>query len=308
MSDIVVLGSINMDLVVRSPQMPRPGETLRGSGFTTVPGGKGANQAAAAAHLGASVQMIGCVGQDAFGQTLLTNLTNQGVDVSSVRTTNDEASGIALIIVDDDGENSIVVAPGANYALQAADVARNRQIFKQARMLVMQLEIPLGVAAEAIYTAKEIGLPVVLNAAPATKVPAELLRGICVIVNESEAETITGIPVHSDQDAYRVCLHLMDLGAETAIVTLGPNGAVYSNKNTSGYVQGVKVKAIDTTGAGDTFVGAFSVALLEGRSLGEAVAYANCAGALATTVLGAQTSIPQRNDVDALYEKTKSLA
>ena len=306
MSDIVVLGSINMDLVVRSPQMPRPGETLRGSGFGTVAGGKGANQAAAAAHLGASVQMIGCVGQDAFGQELLENLTNQGVDVSCIRMTQDEASGNAMIIVDDKGENSIVVAPGANYALQAADVARNRQSLKQAKLLVMQLEIPLIVAAEAIYAAKEIGLPIVLNAAPATKIPEELLRGICVIVNESEAETITGIAVHSIDDAHQVCRYLMNLGAKTAIVTLGPNGAAFADADTSGHVTGIKVKAVDTTGAGDTFVGAYSVAVLEGRTLYEAVAYANCAGALATTVLGAQTSIPQRADVDTLYEKIKN--
>jgi ribokinase len=302
MAEIVVLGSINMDLVVRAERMPRPGETLRGEQFVTIPGGKGANQAAAAARQGASVEMIGCVGADSFGPVLLDNLRAQGVGVTHVGVTGQAASGIAMIILDARGENSIVVAPGANNSVSVANVTAALDLLATARYLIMQLEVPLAVVRAGIELANQLGLPVILNAAPAYPVDAEFVRGVhTLIVNESEAEALTGQRVTDVTAARRAGQTLLGWDIPVVIVTLGAQGALLVSPQRVAHVPARPVKVVDTTAAGDAFVGGYAAALLRGLDLLEAVKYANCAGALACTALGAQTSLPTAAQVQALY-------
>lgn len=303
MADIVVLGSLNMDLVVRSGHIPRPGETVRGEGFSTIPGGKGANQAAAAARLGASVEMIGRVGGDSFGPLLLENLRAQGVGVAHVRVDPDAPSGIAMIILDAQGENAIVVAPGANGRVSPEDVQAARDLLKGARYLIMQFEIPLEVVWGALNLARELGLQVILNPAPAYPAEAALLRGAHYLVaNESEAQILTGVEVSDLATAHKAGRALLEMGLPRVILTLGAEGALLLTAEQTAHVPARKVHVVDTTAAGDAFIGGLAVALLRGFSLVEAVRYATCAGTLATTVLGAQTSLPTAAQVQAFYE------
>jgi len=303
MADIVVLGSLNMDLVVRTEHMPRPGETVRGDSFTTVPGGKGANQAAAAARLGASVEMIGRVGNDTFGPALVDNLRNQGVGTAHVTVDPQAPSGTAMIIVDNQGENSIVVAAGANGRVSVVDLQAARTLLAEARYLVLQFEIPLQVVKAAIEMAREMAVPVILNAAPAHPMPPDTLEGVhCVLVNEHEAEFFTGIPVPDLASARRAGEILLGMGGHAAIVTLGARGAYLVTGKGSVHVPAREVEVVDTTAAGDAFAGGLAVALLRGYPIREAVRYATCAGTLATTVLGAQTSLPSERQVRAFYE------
>jgi ribokinase len=303
MADVVVLGSLNMDLVVRTQQMPRPGETVRGEGFTTVPGGKGANQAAAAARLGAQVEMIGRVGGDSFGPLLLENLRAQGVGVSHVRRDPEAASGVAIIILDAQGENTIVVAAGANGRVSLEDLEAARDVLAQARYLLLQFEIPLPVVRAAITLANDLGLPVILNAAPALPVEAAFFRGVdYLVVNESEAQALTGLSVHDVATARPAGQALLRMGIPVVIITLGGEGALLVTQEQATHVPARRVQVVDTTAAGDAFVGGLTVALLQGLALVEAVRYATCAGTLATTVLGAQTSLPSAAQVRAFYE------
>jgi len=302
MAEIVVLGSINMDLVVRAERMPRPGETLRGDQFVTVPGGKGANQAAAAARQGTAVEMIGRVGADSFGPVLLDNLRTQGVGVAHIGIDREAASGIAMIILDAHGENSIVVAPGANNCVTVADVAAARGLLASARYLIMQLEVPLPVVRAGIELASTLGVPVILNAAPAYPVDAAFVQGVhTLIVNESEAEALTGQRVPDVAAARQAGQTLLGREIPVVILTLGAQGALLLTQQQVVHVPAHPVKVVDTTAAGDAFVGGYAAALLRGFGLLEAVRYANCAGALATTVLGAQTSLPSAAQVQALY-------
>lgn len=303
MADVVVLGSLNMDLVVRTERIPRPGETVHGHEFATIPGGKGANQAAAAARLGSSVEMIGRVGADSFGPALLDNLRAQKVGVSHVETDPQAATGTAMIIVDANGENSIVVAPGANGRVRLEDVEAARALLAGARFLVMQFEIPLEVVRAAISLAQELGLPVILNAAPAYPVGVDYFRGIhYLVVNETEAHVLTGIEVTDLATAREAGHALLAQGVAVAIVTLGANGALLVTQEDTAHVPAREVEVVDTTAAGDAFVGGLTVALLKKYDLVEAVRYATCAGTLATTVLGAQTSLPSAEEVKAFYE------
>ena len=302
MAQVVVLGSINMDLVVRTKQHPRPGETVHGTGFTIVPGGKGANQAAAAARLGAEVAMVGRVGQDAFGQAALANLAAQGVDVAQVRADAAEPSGIAMIVVNEAGENTIVVAPGANGAVSEEDVEAARELLAGATYLVLQFEIPLPVVRYAIHEATRLGVRVVLNPAPAYPVDRDFLTGVyALVVNESEGQLLSGQPVTSIAEAALAARTLRAMGPEVVVVTLGAAGAYVCGPDVEAHVPAHQVAVVDTTAAGDTFVGGLVVALLNGLPLGEAVRYATCAGTLATTRLGAQTSIPSAAEVRALF-------
>lgn len=304
MADVVVLGSMNMDLVVRTRQHPRPGETVHGSDFVTVPGGKGANQAAAAARLGASVAMVGRVGHDDLGQAIIDNLRAQGVDVTHVLRDAERPSGIAMIVVNQAGENTIVVAPGANGAVSAADLAGVRDLLARARYLVMQFEIPRDTVCQAIGLAAELGVRVVLNPAPAYAVPEGFLSGVyALVVNETEAETLGGVPVADVAGAARAARALQALGPQVVIVTLGAAGAYLLGPDGEQHVPAHQVRVVDTTAAGDTFVGGLVAALLAGLTLGEAVRYATCAGTLATMRLGAQTSIPSAAEVQALSER-----
>lgn len=303
MPDVVVLGSLNMDLVVRTERMPRPGETVLGERFVTVPGGKGANQAAAAARLGASVEMIGRVGTDTFGPALIANMRAQGVGVDHVALDERASTGVALIVVDDEGENSIVVVPGANGRVSKADLLDARDLLAEARFLIAQLEVPLPVVRAAIEMARDLDVRVILNAAPAQRVDADFVRGVyCLVVNEFEAQTLAGMPVTEDlQTVAEAGQALLSLGVYVAVITLGARGALLVTRERSAHVPAQRVSVVDTTAAGDAFVGGLAVALLGGRDLVDAVRYATCAGTLAATRLGAQPSLPSAEEVGAFY-------
>lgn len=305
MSDIVVLGSLNMDLIVRTARIPRPGETVHGNDFRTVPGGKGANQAAAAARLGADVTMLGRVGQDAFGDAMLDNMMVQGVDTGHILRDRREPSGIALIEVQEDGDNSIVVAPGANGRVSIDDVDRATDLIWGASFLVAQFEVPLPVVRYAIGVAASKGVPVVLNPAPAYAVNAAFLEGVTfLVVNETEAETLTGLPVTGLAGARAAATELQAMGVPVVIVTLGGDGALLMGEGHNLHVPARSVEVVDTTAAGDAFIGGLVASLDRGLDLPDAVRYATCAGTLATTVLGAQTSLPDKAAVDAFYRES----
>jgi ribokinase len=304
MPQLVVLGSLNMDLVVRTERMPRPGETVAGGEFRTIPGGKGANQAAAAARLGTAVEMVGRVGADGFGAELLANMRAQGVGVAAVLRDQEAATGTATIIVDGHGENAIVLAPGANGRVSLADLDRARPLLADAQFLVMQFEVPRDVVRAAIALAASLGVKVVLNPAPASRVDAAFLQGVhCLVVNETEAETLSGQAV-SDLDSARSAGGLLrQFGVPVVIVTLGPQGALLLWAEDTLHVPTQPVQVVDTTAAGDAFVGGLVTARLQGLAWPEAVRYANCAGSLATTVLGAQTSLPSAEAVQRFYRE-----
>ncbi len=298
---ITVVGSLNMDLVVRAPRIPRPGETIIGGEFRTVPGGKGANQAVAAARLGGQVSMVGRVGSDAFAQSLLDGLAADGVDHTFVTQDPEAATGVALIVVDDAGENSIVVASGANMRLSPADVNAAEAVIAGADVLLLQLEVPLAAVVQAARAARAHGAMVVLNPAPACPLPHELLSLVDVLVpNESETALLTHLPVGDRAEIEAAAIALRELGVDTVVLTLGERGALLVGEGEMELVPAFEVTPVDTTAAGDAFVGGFAVALAEGRSLTDAVRWGNAAGALATTRLGAQPSLPTRRAVEAL--------
>ena len=288
---IVVLGSLNVDLVTRVPALPRAGETVIGDRLLTFTGGKGANQAVAAARLGGRVAMVGRVGRDAGGDALLRQLALDGVDSAGVERDGEEPSGAALIMVGPDGENLIAVAPGANGHVGDADVERALGAAGPDGLLVLQLEIPLAAAARAIGA----GRRVLLNAAPATAdLPPGLLRGLeALVVNESEAAALLGGAAAGVEAARE--LHAA--GARLAVVTLGAAGAALCDAGGARLAEPFRVAAVDTTAAGDAFVGALAVGLAAGRPAAEAVRFANAAGAAAATRAGAQESLPRSEDL-----------
>jgi ribokinase len=298
---VTVVGSLNMDLIARSPRIPRPGETIIGGDFHTAPGGKGANQAVAAARLGARVSMIGRVGRDAFAGQLLDNLSAAGVDHTFVIQDSEVATGVALIVVDDAGENSIVVASGANMRLSPADVDEAEAVIAGADALLLQLESPLETVIRAAEVARAHGVTVILNPAPARSLPAELLAMVDVLIpNESETSLLTGLPVSNQAEAETAATALREMGVGTVILTLGERGALLAREEETEQVLAFEVTPVDTTAAGDAFVGGFTVAMAGGQPLAEAVRWGNAAGALATTKLGAQPSLPTRQDLEAL--------
>jgi ribokinase len=295
---ITVLGSINMDLVVRAPRFAQPGETIIGESFLTVPGGKGANQAVAAQRLGGSVAMVGGIGEDAFGPAMADGLADEGIDVRHVDVRGGSASGVALITVNHDGENTIIVVAGANGTLTIDDVTLARDVILPAAVVVLQLEIPMDVVHAAATIAHDAGRAVILNAAPAATLPDSLLRLVdYLIVNENELLDVAG-PDGRDQRAAIQALH--DRGARSIVVTLGGAGArLVPRDEAPTFVPAYVVDVVDTTAAGDAFVGAFAVALSEGLSPVEALRRGNAAGALTVTRAGAQPSLPTRGEVDA---------
>jgi ribokinase len=300
-ANISVVGSLNMDLIARTPRFPQPGETIIGDEFHTVPGGKGANQAVAAARLGAQVSMVGRVGRDAFAESLLDNLAAAGVDHTFVIHDPEAATGVALIAVDDAGQNSIIVASGANVRLSPADVDGAEAAIAGADALLLQLESPLETVTRAAKVAHAHGVPVILNPAPARSLPGALLALVDVLIpNESETALLTGLPVGDPAEAEAAAAALRTLGVGTVILTLGERGALLAREDGAEYFPAFEVTPVDTTAAGDAFVGGFAVALAEGRSLAEAVQWGNGAGALATTRLGAQPSLPTRQDLEGL--------
>ncbi len=298
---ITVVGSLNMDLVVRTPRIPRPGETIIGGDFHTLPGGKGANQAVAAARLGARVSMVGRVGRDTFANPLLDNLTAAGVDHTFVTQDPEAATGVALIEVDDAGQNSIVVASGANMRVSPADVEAAEATIASADVLLLQLESPLETVTRAAQVARAHGVRVILNPAPARPLPAALLSLVDVLIpNENETALLTGMPVESRDQIEAAATALRELGVGTVILTLGDRGALLTQEGETEHFPAFDVTPVDTTAAGDAFVGGFAVALAEGKSLAEAVRWGNGAGALAATRLGAQPSLPTRQALETL--------
>lgn len=302
MPDITVVGSINMDLVVRVAHLPQPGETILGREYHAIPGGKGANQAVAAARLGAGVRLVGRVGKDAFGELLRSNLQREGVDVAALEMDAATSSGNAMIALDDSGRNTIVVVPGANFSLTPGQVARALAKIPRLDVLVVQLEIPLECALEAARLARERGARVVLNPAPAQPLPAEIYPFLDVLVpNESEAGLLTGLPVDSLEQAEAAARRLLQLGARSVILTLGGRGALLVEAGRAAvHLPPYPVKVVDTTAAGDAFVAGLAVGLAEGASLLDAARLGNAAGAIAVTRLGAQPAMPARDEVNTL--------
>lgn len=303
MARIVVVGSFNMDLVVRLPVIPRPGETLLGGVFATFPGGKGSNQAVAAARLGGEVTMIGRVGADAFGDQLLNMARSEGIDTRFVGVDAHAATGVALIEVDAQGQNSIAVASGANFTLTAADVAAAFAQLERVDLVVMPLETPLETILTAAELGRRAGARVVLNPAPAQHLASELLKNVDVLIpNEYEAAYISGREIHSPQDARQAAADLLRSGPGSVIITLGSQGALIAQAapGAPAYTRATafSVKAVDTTAAGDGFVGGLAVALGEGRSLPAAAHFASAAAAISVTRIGAQPSLPTRAEVE----------
>ena len=302
MARIVVVGSSNTDMVVRVPHLPAAGETVLGGTFVMAAGGKGANQAVAAARLEAGVTLVARVGQDLFGEAALTGLRREGIDTRFITVDPEAASGIALIYVDASGENSIAVAPGANARLSPDDILHARQTIETADALLLQLEVPLETVLAAAETAHRAGVRVILNPAPSSPLPARLLPCLDVLTpNESEAAFLSGEAGAGERQAQR----LIEQGAGTVIVTLGAQGALVATSDDAQQVPSFAVKALDTTAAGDAFNGGLAVGLADGMPLAEAARFANACGALAAMRLGAQPSLPTASEVRAFLAQRR---
>ena len=301
---IVVLGGINMDLVGTTEKMPAPGETVFGQSFHTAPGGKGANQAVAAARLGAEVRMVGRVGDDEFGPVLLDGLRREGIDVSGVATDPDSSSGIAMILLDGRKENYIVAIYGANLACDHEQIKAVESALDGADVLLMQLETPLTVATEAARIARSMGVQVVWDPAPALEMGRDAYA-LCDVLtpNQSEAEYLTGIAVTDLDSARDAARKLVGEGVSVCVLTMAEAGAYYASMESDGFIPAYDVETTDTVASGDAFTAALGVALAEGRSLSDAVKYASAAGALAVTKRGAQEAMPHRQEVDALFDE-----
>ena len=298
---IAVVGSSNTDMIVKVPRIPKPGETILGGTFASAAGGKGANQAVAAARAGGEVTFIARIGDDMFGRQAQQGFKSDHIDVGHVKTDPNAPSGVALIFVDDKGENSIAVASGANAKLSPQDVEEARDIIQSADILLMQLETPLETVEKAAEIAKQAGVRVILNPAPACPLDDALLSTLSVITpNESEAELLTGIAVSDIPSAEKASMVLLDRGLEMVVVTLGSKGAYMKTRDQAEVVPGFEVKAVDATAAGDVFNGSLAVALAEGKSLIDAVQFANAAAALSVTKLGAQPSALHRDEIERM--------
>ena len=299
---IVVLGSINMDLVGAVSRFPSPGETVLGGDFSTAPGGKGANQAVAAARMGASVRMIGRVGTDVFAPTLLDNLRANGVDVTGVTQDPDAPSGVAMVLLDASHENRIVVLSGANMRCDDTQVDAAALALQGADALMLQCELPSAVSLEAARIAREMGIRVVWDPAPADAFPPEAYALVDVLTpNQAEAAALTGIDVTDAASAETAARSLLQRGVRAVVVKLGEAGASYLSDADSGYIPPFEVDALDTVAAGDAFGAAMTCALAEGKPLPDAVRYGAAAGALAVTRPGAQEAMPTRSEVESLF-------
>jgi ribokinase len=300
-SRVAVVGSLNMDLVARAPRLPHPGETLAGRTFAQVAGGKGGNQAVAAARLGAQVSMLGCVGADGNGAQLRAGLEAEGIDCTALET-GKEASGVALIIVDDASQNAIVIVAGSNGEVTPESIARHEAVLAAAEVVICQLETPPDTVRAALAAARRLGKTVILNPAPATgPLPADWLPLIDYLIpNELEAAALTGLPVDTPEDAAKAAAALRAAGARNVLVTLGARGvqATLEGGAAATLYEAPKVKAVDTTAAGDTFIGGFAAQLAQGASVETAIRFAQRAAALSVTRAGAQPSIPTRAELD----------
>jgi ribokinase len=308
MSKLVVLGSVNADHILKVPSFPRPGETLHGRDYQVIAGGKGANQAVAAARLGAAVRFIACVGDDAFGVNIRARYAEEGINVDAMLVENNTPTGVAMIQVADNGENSICISAEANAKLDAERIRPYLDVLAQAEYLLMQLETPLAGVELAAKTAKSHNTIVVLNPAPARQLSDELLQNIDIITpNETEAEVLTGVRVCDNASAQVAADILHAKGVDTVVITLGSKGVWLSTACGAGHpIAGFSVDVVDTTAAGDTFNGGLVTGLIEGMTLENAVHLAQTAAAISVTRFGAQTSIPRRQEVDAFYAKQQA--
>ena len=297
--EIVVVGSLNMDLIFRTPRIPAAGETLLGGEFDTAFGGKGANQAVAAARLGTKVAMVGKVGRDEFGPALVSGLRQDNIDTSQISTARESATGVALILLEASGENRIIVASGANLDLSTAEIEAAADLIQQAQLLLLQLEVSVTSVTRAAQLAHEAGVRVILNPAPAQpNLPAELLQKVDILIpNEGEAALLAGLPPESASERKmqeKAARLLLDSGVQTVVTTLGSRGALVTQESGLEHIPPYPTQVVDTTAAGDSFVGGLAAALVAGKSLEEAVRWGNAAGSLACSQLGAQPSLPTR--------------
>ncbi|MFZ6800507.1 ribokinase [Undibacterium sp. Di24W] len=301
---IAVVGSINMDMVFKTPRMPTPGETLMGHSFHQVHGGKGANQAVAAARMGADVDFVANVGDDLNGKSCLQALAQDGIQLQHVRVVPESATGVAGILLDDAGENCIVLTNGANALMSLADIDNASNTIAKAKLLLCQLETPLTTVLHAIDCAQRAKVKVVLNPAPAQSLSDAVLAQVdYLVVNETEAALLSGLPVTDVASAESAAALLRERGARVVLLTLGASGMWVAAPDGAYFLPAFKVEVVDTTAAGDTFVGSFAVAIAEGRDLRAACMFAQSAAALAVTQLGAQTSIPYREAVERQLQK-----
>jgi len=295
---ILIVGSSNTDMVIKTHNFPAPGETILGGRFLMNAGGKGANQAVAAARLGGMVTFVGKIGDDIFGKQAVQQLEDEGINVDFVAVDPENPSGVALITVDKKGENSIVVAPGSNGTLSSADFDKALAELDDSEFVLMQLEIPIPTVEHIARMAAKKQKKVVLNPAPAAVLTDELLQNLYIITpNETEAELLTGIKVTDEQSALKAALVLNEKGVELVIITMGSAGAFLLSNGKSEIISAPKVEAVDTTAAGDTFNGALVVALSEGKTIQDSIAFANKAAAISVTRIGAQSSVPFRKEI-----------
>ncbi|WP_066250428.1 ribokinase [Neobacillus drentensis] len=301
MSKVVVIGSLNVDLVTQVPHLPQAGETISSVKFQTNFGGKGANQAFALAKLGAEVAMIGKVGNDEYGRLLIDNLTESGVDTAAIQE-DDGPTGMAFINVSSDGENNIVLVSGANHRIQPADIERHRRLLEQCDIIIMQLEIPLEIVEYVLELASEYNKKVILNPAPAQKLSTSLLGKVHTLIpNETELQAITGMPVSTEEEILRAGLFLKSLGIKRVVVTAGEKGSYVVTDVAHYHVPACTVDAVDTTAAGDSFISAFVIASLNGLDDVEAASFASRVSAVVVTREGAQASIPTLEEVENYF-------
>lgn len=296
--NVVVIGSSNTDMVVKAPRIPGPGETVLGGDFMMAAGGKGANQAVAAARLGCRVSLVARLGKDMFGRRTEENLRRDGIDTAYLAWDEQASSGVALIMVSQEGENSIAVAPGANSTMTPEDVERAEPAIATADIVLLQLEVPMAAVRRGVELARKHGVPVILNPAPAAEVPEDLLAQVDVLTpNEHEAALLAGVGTQGSAGPEQAARVLLARGVRAVAMTLGRRGALLATAQDMELVPAFRVQPADTTGAGDAFNGALAAARARGQALPEAVRYANAAAALSTTMMGAQPSLPAAEKV-----------
>lgn len=302
--NIVVIGGFTMDLVVKTPRAPENGETILGTDFNRYPGGKGANQAVAAARLGGNVTMIGKLGVDSFGDEVFSLLEKDQINTCFVERDQNYPTGIGSIILDDKGDNRIIVIPGANSQVKAEHLPNYLEAFKLADMLLIQLELDFNMNQKAVEIAYDMGIPVLLNPAPGRELSDELLKKVTYLTpNETEAEIITGLHIHNLEDAKAAVQYLLNKGVSFIVMTLAGEGALIGDQQGIRHIPGFNVKAIDTVAAGDSFNGALAYSLLNGKNLDDAVRFANAVGALTVTREGAIPSLPYKQEVEAFLQE-----
>lgn len=305
---ILVIGSTNVDFLIRSERLPAFGETVTDGTFMQNYGGKGANQAVGASRAGGYVYFVTCLGEDLYAEELVHNFENDGIDVRYVFKDANSATGSALIMLDKDGNNYLSVAPGSNYKLSTAHIDETVDILQEAEIIVLQMEIPFETTAYIFKLAEQYGKKILFNLAPARPFDFSVLKQTFVfIVNEVEASMVTGLQVESDEEIKIAAGKLLELGPRIVIITLGARGSYILSSGYQQFIPAFKVKALDTTAAGDVFCGSLAVALVEGKELPEAVRFAGAASAISVTRLGAQPSAPTRNEIEKFLEQNRNL-